>query len=55
MAGRLASESEAYKRIRDELLAAEIALKAQRERVAKLRRSLPLDSAVEDYLFREGP
>ena len=38
MAGRLASESEAYKRIRDELHEAEIALREQRERVAELRR-----------------
>ena len=53
--GRLANESDAYRRVRDELLAAEIALRDQRERVAALRRSLPLDTAVEDYVLRAGP
>jgi predicted dithiol-disulfide oxidoreductase (DUF899 family) len=49
-------ESEEYRRRRDELLAAEIALKDQRERVAELRRSLPLGGRVrEDYRFLEGP
>lgn len=53
--GRLANESDAYRRVRDELLAAEIALRDQRERVAALRRGLPLDTVVEDYVLREGP
>ena len=52
----LASASDEQRRLREELLAAEIALKEQRERVAALRRRLPLDTAVEtDYVFREGP
>ncbi|HVT58490.1 MAG TPA: DUF899 family protein [Thermoanaerobaculia bacterium] len=48
-------ESAEYRRRRDELLAAEIALKDQRERVAALRRSLPHGGPVpQDYRFREG-
>ncbi len=53
--GKLTNESEGYSKARAELLEAEIALRDQRERVAELRRQLPLDSQVEDYLFREGP
>lgn len=49
-------ESEAYRQQREALLAAETALRDQREKVAALRRSLPLGPAVEtDYVFREGP
>ena len=48
-------ESAVYRARRQELLQAEIALKDQMERVAALRRGLPLDTAVEDYTFREGP
>jgi len=49
-------ESADYRRLRNELLAAERALKDQRERVAELRRQLPLGGLVEtDYVFREGP
>lgn len=48
-------ESAAYRARRQELLEAEIALKDQIERVAALRRALPLDTVVEDYAFREGP
>ena len=49
-------ESAEYRKLRDELLEAEIALKDQRERVAVLRRQLPMSSVVEtDYIFREGP
>jgi predicted dithiol-disulfide oxidoreductase (DUF899 family) len=48
-------ESAEYRRRRDELLAAEIALKDQRERVAALRRSLPLGGVAKDYRFLEGP
>ena len=45
-----------YRKLRDELLEAEIALKDQRERVAELRRRLPNGTRVEtDYVFREGP
>ena len=49
-------ESADYRRLRNELLAAETALKDQRERVAELRRQLPPGGLVEtDYVFREGP
>jgi len=49
-------ESEAYRKLRDELLEAETALKDQTERVAALRRQLPPGPVVEiDYIFREGP
>jgi predicted dithiol-disulfide oxidoreductase (DUF899 family) len=53
--GKLSNESEQYRKGRAELLEAEMALRDQRERVAKLRRALPLDTKVEDYLFHEGP
>src|ERR1700674_4218718 len=49
-------ETEEYRRLRDQLLEAEIALKDQIERVAALRRKLPGGPLVEtDYVFREGP
>ena len=48
-------ESADYQARRQELLQAEIALKDQVERVAALRRALPLDTVVEDYAFQEGP
>jgi predicted dithiol-disulfide oxidoreductase (DUF899 family) len=49
-------ESPEYRRLRNELLAAEITLKDERERVAQLRRQLPMGAAVkQDYVFREGP
>jgi predicted dithiol-disulfide oxidoreductase (DUF899 family) len=50
-----AQESPEYRKLRAELLEAEIALKEQRERVAALRRQLPLCTAVEDYVLQEGP
>src|ERR1700682_4349609 len=53
--GRIETESPAYRKLRDELLAAEVALKDQRERVAALRPSLPLDTDIQDYEFHEGP
>jgi predicted dithiol-disulfide oxidoreductase (DUF899 family) len=53
--GKLSNESEQFKKARAELLEAEIALRDQRERVAELRRALPLDTKVDDYLFQEGP
>ena len=40
--GPLANESENYRKSREELFAAEVALRDQRERVAQLRRKLPL-------------
>src|ERR1700687_2473921 len=52
--GPLANESENYRKIREELFDAEVALKDQRERVAELRRKLPLDTSVKDYVFHEG-
>ena len=48
-------ESSEYQQHREELLAAEIALKDQVEHVATLRRSLPLGMKVPDYVFQEGP
>jgi predicted dithiol-disulfide oxidoreductase (DUF899 family) len=53
--GRLETESADYRKLRDELLAAEVALKDQREQVAALRRKLPLDTEIQDYEFHEGP
>ncbi len=55
MRGPLTNESEAYRRARAELLEAEIALRDQCERVAALRRKLPVETDVEDYVFEEGP
>src|SRR4029077_15219993 len=40
---------------REELRLAEIELMRQRERVAELRRRLPLGAPVQDYTFEEGP
>jgi predicted dithiol-disulfide oxidoreductase (DUF899 family) len=48
-------QDDEYTRRRAELLAAEIALKDQVERVAALRRALPVGMRVHDYAFREGP
>jgi len=46
-------ENEDYRHARDELLAAEIELRSQVERVAALRRGLPSGGAVsEDYVFQ---
>jgi predicted dithiol-disulfide oxidoreductase (DUF899 family) len=51
---RFPNESEAYRAARDALLQEEVALRAQVERVARLRRSLPPGGAVpEDYAFDE--
>lgn len=52
---RLPNESPEYRKIRAELHEAEIALKEQRERVAELRRTLPADTDVADYVFHEAP
>jgi len=53
---RLPGESVEYRKLRAELLQAEIALKEQRERVAELRRRLPLDTPLPtDWVLREGP
>ena len=53
--GKLSNESEQYQKASAELLKAEMALRDQRERVAELRRGLPLDTRIDDYLFHEGP
>ena len=55
MKGPLESESEDYRKARGELLEAEIALRDHCERVAALRRRLPIETQVQDYLFEEGP
>jgi predicted dithiol-disulfide oxidoreductase (DUF899 family) len=55
MKGPLEKESEAYRKARAELLEAEIALRDQCERVAALRRKLPVETEVEDYVLEEGP
>ena len=49
----LANESPEYRKLRAELLEAEVALQEQRERVAALRRTLPGDTTVEDQAFEE--
>ena len=46
---RLANETDDYRRRREELRLAEIDLMRQRERVAALRRQLPLETVVSDY------
>lgn len=51
----LPNESSAYLRKREELRRAEIELRNQRERVAELRRQLPLGAIVPDYELLEGP
>lgn len=52
---RFPGESAAYRRARDDLLRAEMALRAQVEAVAAQRRAIPLGGAVaEDYVFDEG-
>lgn len=40
-----------YRKLRQELHAAEVALRDQRERVAELRRALPRETPSEDYVF----
>lgn len=46
-------ESEAYRTARDDLLAEEINLRTQYEKVANMRRALPLGGTAQDYLFDE--
>jgi predicted dithiol-disulfide oxidoreductase (DUF899 family) len=51
---RFPNESDEYRQARDQLLAAEIALRTQIAEVAELRRRLPAGGAVgTDYEFRE--
>ncbi|MFI6767423.1 DUF899 family protein [Streptomyces sp. NPDC050355] len=51
----LTGESAEYLGAREELRQAEIELMRHRERVADLRRRLPLGPVVDDYVFEEGP
>jgi predicted dithiol-disulfide oxidoreductase (DUF899 family) len=51
----LAGESAEYVNAREELRQAEVELMRHRERVADLRRRLPLGPVVDDYAFEEGP
>jgi len=51
MVARHPDESPEYRKLRDELQEAEAALRDQRERVAELRRTLPLDTVVGDETF----
>jgi predicted dithiol-disulfide oxidoreductase (DUF899 family) len=48
-------ETAEYAARREELRLAEVDLMRQRERVATLRRDLPLGTVVQDYEFLEGP
>jgi predicted dithiol-disulfide oxidoreductase (DUF899 family) len=49
------NETPAYRTARDQLLAAEIALRAEVEQVAKLRRTLPIGGKIpQDYEFEEA-
>lgn len=51
----LSGQSEEYRQQRAALLAEEIALRDQVERVAALRRALPLGKVIPDHTFHEGP
>ena len=51
--GRLETESAKYREVRDELQRAEVALRDQREKVAALRRQLPLDTEFDDVELEE--
>ena len=50
---RFQRESDDYRGLRDQLQEAEKALRDQRERVAALRRQLPLDTTIDDAAFEE--
>jgi predicted dithiol-disulfide oxidoreductase (DUF899 family) len=52
---RLANEPREYLRKREELRLAEMEMFRNIERVAALRRELPMGAEVSDYLFQEGP
>jgi predicted dithiol-disulfide oxidoreductase (DUF899 family) len=51
---RLSNETDEYRKARDELRLAEIELMQHRERVAEMRRALPLGPVVDDYEFVEA-
>src|SRR5947209_3360187 len=48
------NQSDEYRRRREELRTAEVDLMRQQERVAELRRGLPLETVVQDYEFVEA-
>jgi predicted dithiol-disulfide oxidoreductase (DUF899 family) len=52
---RLVNEPADYVDARERLRIAELDLMQQRERVAEMRRALPLGPVVDDYVFLEGP
>ena len=53
--GRFPNETPKYRKARDKLLKAEVALRHQVEEVAKLRRKLPAGGALpEDFVFEEA-
>lgn len=51
---RLTDETDEYRKAREELRLAEIDLMQHRERVAAMRRALPLGPVVDDYEFIEA-
>jgi predicted dithiol-disulfide oxidoreductase (DUF899 family) len=51
---RFPGENDEYRAARDELLAAELDLRERVERVANLRRALPLGGEPEDFAFEES-
>ncbi len=53
--GGALKENLEYQAAREQLLDAEIVLTGQIEKIAQLRRKLPLGRRVKDYVFREGP
>src|SRR5262245_63515982 len=52
---RLVNEPREYLQKREELRLAEIEMFRNIERVASLRRALPMGAGVTDYVFQEGP
>jgi predicted dithiol-disulfide oxidoreductase (DUF899 family) len=52
---RLTNEPVDYVDAREKLRIAELDLMQRRERVAEMRRALPLGPVVDDYVFLEGP
>jgi predicted dithiol-disulfide oxidoreductase (DUF899 family) len=52
---RLAGETDDYRDQREQLRRAELELIEHRERIAAMRRALPVGPVVDDYVFLEGP
>jgi len=48
------TRSDVYAKQRSDLLEAELELMRHQERVAEMRRALPLDTVVNDYVMSEG-